>query len=110
MLDRLVEHLRARDVAADGQERPAAILWTDPKAEWRPLLELMQARIEELLVLGNYRPEARSGPVVWIIPNPVALAELAVDKQASTLLMPVASRRALNVRGHGRHQVRLTRA
>ncbi len=31
-----------------------------------------------------------------LIPNPVAMAELAVDKQAATLLMPVAARRALN--------------
>jgi ATP-dependent Lon protease len=31
-----------------------------------------------------------------MIPNPVALAELAVDKSAATLLMPVAARRALN--------------
>jgi len=31
-----------------------------------------------------------------LIPNPVAIAELAVDKQAATLLMPVAARRALN--------------
>ena len=30
------------------------------------------------------------------ISNPVAIAELAADKQAATLLMPVASRRALN--------------
>ena len=30
------------------------------------------------------------------IPNPVAVAELAVDKQAATLLMPVSARRALN--------------
>jgi len=28
--------------------------------------------------------------------NPVAIAELAVDKHASTLLMPVTARRALN--------------
>jgi ATP-dependent Lon protease len=28
--------------------------------------------------------------------NPIAIAELAVDKQASTLLMPVAARRLLN--------------
>lgn len=28
--------------------------------------------------------------------NPVAIAELAIDKQATTILMPVASRRALN--------------
>ncbi|NOZ79839.1 MAG: peptidase, partial [Acidobacteria bacterium] len=31
-----------------------------------------------------------------LIPNPVAIAELAVDKQATTLLMPVAARRGLN--------------
>ncbi|MCH7491882.1 MAG: hypothetical protein IID05_14455 [Gemmatimonadetes bacterium] len=28
--------------------------------------------------------------------HPVAIAELAVDKQATTLLMPVTARRALN--------------
>jgi ATP-dependent Lon protease len=36
------------------------------------------------------------GGSVELIPNPVAIAELAVDKQATTLLMPVAARRALN--------------
>ena len=43
-----------------------AILWTDPKAEWRPLVELLLARVEELLVLGDYRPEARTGPAIWL--------------------------------------------
>ena len=36
------------------------------------------------------------GGSVDTIPNPVAIAELAVDKQAATLLMPVAARRALH--------------
>ncbi len=36
------------------------------------------------------------GGSVELIPNPVAIAELAVDKQATTLLMPVGARRALN--------------
>ncbi|MBT7099001.1 peptidase, partial [Candidatus Poribacteria bacterium] len=31
-----------------------------------------------------------------VIANPVEMAELAVDKQASTLLMPVSARRGLN--------------
>ena len=31
-----------------------------------------------------------------MVQNPVAMAELAVDKQAAVLLMPVAARRALN--------------
>ena len=36
------------------------------------------------------------GGSVEMLPNPVALAEAAVDKQAATLLMPVAARRQLN--------------
>ena len=35
------------------------------------------------------------GGSIEMIPNPLAIAELAVDKQAVTLLMPVAARRAL---------------
>ncbi len=31
-----------------------------------------------------------------MIPNAVSIAELAIDKQAQTLLMPVAARRQLN--------------
>jgi len=36
------------------------------------------------------------GGSIEMIPNAVALAELAIDKQAQTLLMPVAARRQLN--------------
>lgn len=36
------------------------------------------------------------GGSVEMLPNAVAIAELAVDKQAATLLMPVAARRQLN--------------
>jgi ATP-dependent Lon protease len=36
------------------------------------------------------------GGSIEMIPNAVAIAELAVDKQATTLLMPIAARRALN--------------
>jgi len=36
------------------------------------------------------------GGSIEMLANPVAIAELAVDKQAATLLMPVSARRALN--------------
>jgi ATP-dependent Lon protease len=36
------------------------------------------------------------GGSVEMLPNAVAIAELAVDKRATTLLMPVSARRALN--------------
>ena len=35
------------------------------------------------------------GGSIQLLPDPVAIAELAVDKQAATLLMPVSSRKAL---------------
>jgi ATP-dependent Lon protease len=36
------------------------------------------------------------GGSIDLIPNAVAIAELAIDKRAQTLLMPVAARRQLN--------------
>ena len=66
VLDHIIEHLRSRDVALDGQTRPAAILWSDPTAEWQPLVQVMQTRVEELLVLGAFAPDARTGPAIWI--------------------------------------------
>jgi ATP-dependent Lon protease len=36
------------------------------------------------------------GGSIELIPNAIAMAELAIDKQAQTLLMPVAARRQLN--------------
>lgn len=66
VLDYLIEDLRSKDFALDGQERPAAILWTDPKGEWRPLVELLRVRMGELLVLGEYLPRERTGPAIWI--------------------------------------------
>jgi len=45
-----------------------------------------------LIVVGSIN----LGGSLDLLPNAIAIAELAVDKQASTLLMPVAARRQLN--------------
>ncbi len=66
VLDRLIEQLRARDTPLDGQTRPAAILWTDPKREWLPLVDVLLPRVEEYLVLGDYDAGRRTGPAVWM--------------------------------------------
>ena len=66
VLDRLIAGLRGRAAPLDGQARPAAVLWTDPGREWEPLVDLLLARVEEALVLGDYRPERRTGPAVWL--------------------------------------------
>ena len=65
-LDHLARSLRARASTPSGQATPAAILWTDPKAEWRALLPAALTHIPELLALGEYRPEHRTGPAIWL--------------------------------------------
>ena len=66
VLDRLVASVRAKGTPLDGQEHPAAVLWTDPKREWRPLKDLLLDQVTEFLVLGDYKPGRRTGPAVWV--------------------------------------------
>ena len=65
-LDRLVGSLRARDATSDGQARPCAILWPDGNREWERLLPVLRNRMPELLTLGDYDPQARTGPAIWL--------------------------------------------
>ncbi len=97
VLDQLLEHLRAKDVALEGQERPVAILWTDPKEEWRPLLETLLVNLEELLVLGNYDPARRTGPAIWIrcLVDRVLKEPLLPEDRAPILYLPGVSRQDL---------------
>ncbi len=66
VLDCLVRSVRTRGEALNGQARPAAVLWTDPGAEWRPLAKALRTDIPELLTLGDHDPETRSGPAIWL--------------------------------------------
>ena len=61
---------------------PAAILWTDADGEWRPIATRLRALLPELLTLGEYAPEQRTGPTIWMrcvvdgalpLPSPDAL-------------------------------------
>ena len=66
VLDRLVASLRATATPLDGQARPAAVLWTDPKREWLSLVDPLLQRVDEYLVLDDYAPARRTGPAVWL--------------------------------------------
>ena len=65
ILDLLVAALRLRAEPIDGQV-PAAVLWPDPQAEWRPLVGALRERMPELLALGDYDAETGSGPAIWL--------------------------------------------
>ena len=93
VLNRLIEHLRARSTPLDGQTRPAAILWTDPKREWLPLVDLFLQRVEEYRVLGDYDPQRRTGPAVWVrcaVDRTLDEPELADDRPPIIYLPGVA--------------------
>ena len=65
-LDLLAAAIRAKAGVSGSMVRPAAILWTDASRDWCRLLPAARLRIPELLVLGDYRPEERTGPAIWL--------------------------------------------
>jgi len=65
---RLAAALRAvaQAYAAGDQVAPCAVLWTDPERLWERIMPQIQALAPELFVLGNYAPEKRTGPALWL--------------------------------------------
>ena len=50
----------------DGQVLPAALLWTDPEAQWRPVVPKLQRLLPHIYVLGDYDPPSHMGPAIWL--------------------------------------------
>lgn len=48
------------------QVKPACILWPDRDRQWEAIIPTLQGDIPELMVLGDYAPEERVGPAVWL--------------------------------------------
>ena len=45
---------------------PVAVLWTDADGQWRPVVEQLRGLMPELLTLGEYAPQTRTGPAIWL--------------------------------------------
>jgi hypothetical protein len=65
---RIVTAVRAaaQAYAAGDQVAPCAVLWPDPERLWEAVLPKMRALVPELFVLGDYKPEERTGPALWL--------------------------------------------
>lgn len=65
---RVVAALRttAQAYAAGDQVAPCAVLWPDPERLWERVVPQLQALAAELFVLGQYAPEQRTGPALWL--------------------------------------------
>lgn len=67
----LIENLKQqlRDSAAYNksvQVEPAAILWTDIDKQWQSAMPFIKQHLPELIELGEYQPEQRIGPAIWV--------------------------------------------
>lgn len=45
---------------------PTAMLWTDADGQWRPVVEQLRGIMPELLTLGDYDADTRTGPAIWL--------------------------------------------
>jgi hypothetical protein len=80
------------------EEAPVAILWTDPEGCWKPLVTQLQNVMPELLVLGNYAPEKRTGPVIWL--------KCAMAGKIPEVVLPPGQIPVLYLPGVSRHVLR----
>lgn len=67
ILDALVARVRkAGEHNKTAEVPPVVILWPDRARQWEPMLPALLAAMPELLVLGTYAPDRRTGPAIWI--------------------------------------------
>ena len=97
LLEALIQKLRGCNVHGDAEEAPVAILWTDPRSEWKPLIPFLRQQLPELLCLGDYDPEHQQGPALWlrcIVDRSLSAAESAAG-QIPVIYLPGVSRQEL---------------
>lgn len=67
IIDYLVRQLRdCANFNSAVQVAPAAILWTDIDKQWQSAMPFIKQQLPELIELGEYKPEDRIGPAIWI--------------------------------------------
>lgn len=67
ILSHLVEAVRSAAVYnPDVLVAPACILWPDKDRLWEPVMPLVQTALPELLIFGEFLPEKKIGPAIWL--------------------------------------------
>lgn len=82
----------------EGVSEPVALLWTDADGQWRPIIQALQLTLPQLYVLGDYKPGARTGPVIWL--------RCLVDRVLSDMAPPEGVTPVLYLPNVGRQQLR----
>lgn len=67
IIDHFITAIRnAADYNPDVQTAPHCILWTDHDRQWEVVIPRLQQAIPELFILGDYDPDVRQGPAIWL--------------------------------------------
>jgi hypothetical protein len=67
LIDYLASQLRSSaNYNSAVQIAPAAILWTDFERQWQSAMPSIKQYLPELVELGEYKPDKRIGPAIWI--------------------------------------------
>ena len=66
LFEALQSSLLAAARHAPGEVAPSAILWPDIDGQWRAMIPQLQKFMPQLVILGDYIPEQRQGPAIWI--------------------------------------------
>jgi len=67
MMDHLLKAVRGAALFnPEVQFAPACILWPDRDRQWEPVIPVIQAELPELMILGDYAPDKRTGPAIWL--------------------------------------------
>jgi len=98
VIEQLVKILRDSAVFnPEVQVAPSCILWPDKDRQWEAIIPRLQDELPELFVLGEYAPEKRVGPAIWlrcVIANQVADVTLPADR-VPIFYLPGVSRQDL---------------
>ena len=98
-IERIIEKIRDAGVTFDPavQVAPECILWPDKDRQWEKAIQIFLEKMPELLILGDYLPEKRTGPAIWlrcVIPNKTCDLELPKDRKP-VIYLPGVSRQDL---------------
>lgn len=97
LIEALAAQLRSCTSVSDGIAPPVAIIWADPQSHWRTLVPTLLKSMPELLVHGEYDPDSRTGPAIWLrcMVDRALDAPALPDDCAPIIYLPGVSRQVL---------------
>lgn len=67
VIDKMLQAIRSAAVFnPEVQVAPSCILWPDKDRQWETVIPRLMAELPELFVLGEYEPDKRTGPAIWL--------------------------------------------